>query len=65
VPELELDPEELLDPEVLPDDELVSVVLLVVVVTESFLQASTSTDVDTAPIIRLFKKFLRSMILFI
>jgi hypothetical protein len=57
VPELELDPEELLDEEVVPD------VLLVVVVTESFLQASTNTDVDTAPIIRLFKKFLRSMIL--
>jgi hypothetical protein len=58
VPELELDPDEL------PDDEVVPDVLLVVVVTvESFLQASTNTDVDTAPIIRLFKKFLRSMIL--
>jgi hypothetical protein len=46
------------EPEVLPEDEVV----VVVTVSASFLQASTNTDDDTAPITRLFKKFFLSIV---
>ena len=53
-------PESVESEELLPDDELPEVVV-VVAVSESFLQASANTEVDAAPIIRLFKKFFLSM----
>jgi hypothetical protein len=52
-------PESVEPDELLPDDELL---VVVVATSESFLQASTNAVVDTAPIIRLFKKFFLSMV---